>query len=805
MKYVGRIWIGVFLIFGCIMMGGIRAEAETITEGDYQYSELDDGTVAIKKYTGEESQVVIPSELGGKTVTGIGDSAFTFCENITSVTIPSAVTSIGKSAFFLCKSLEKVEFQPESQLKSIDKGAFGTCTQLTDIIIPMGVTTIGNEVFYQCTSLESIKIPASVTNIGDCTFYNCSGLISVEFQSGSELEWIPEGLFWRCTNLKEIELPSGITGIGDCVFSDCGSLESITIPSTVTQIGKSILVRCPGVERIQVAEENGVYSSSGNCIIDKENKRVIAGCKTSVIPEEITIIGEGAFSGCSELTDIEISSKVTTIESNAFSGCAGLTSVSNMSGVTSIGYAAFGGCSSLVEIRIPQGVTSLSERVFCGCSSLKAMKIPSGVTIISTEAFCGCSNLENVEIASDATSLSEHVFDPETSVDDINLQTKPYVSSLPKSALCACPSSLTIYVVPDSTAEKQVAESDYQIGYILSAEKCRVKILSGDEGDNEVEYMGTMDENATEITIPDTVSIKGITYKVTAVGQYAFSGNENIQKVVIGNNVKYIGNGTFSNCSSLKQVVLGDAVESISQDTFDGTPVEENKMSIYVPENLTDVSNVGIENITNIQYITIYVAEGSQAAIYLQQADTVNIVTYIGQQSAQADKKEEQKPEKTTPKPQVGKTYTVKNLKYKVTSSKYVTFTGATKKTIKTLTIPAKVTILGKSFQVTAIQKRALKKYTKLTTVVIGSNVKTIGDEAFMNCSKLKKITIGKNVKTIGKRVFYGDKKLTRIIFKGSKVTKIGKKTLYKVPKKVKITSPNKAVKKYKRLLNAAK
>lgn len=93
MKFAGRIWIAVFLIFGCMMMGGIRAEAETKTDGDYQYSELEGGTVTITKYTGEESQVEIPSKLGEKTVTGIGAQAFSSCDSLTSIIIPPEVFS----------------------------------------------------------------------------------------------------------------------------------------------------------------------------------------------------------------------------------------------------------------------------------------------------------------------------------------------------------------------------------------------------------------------------------------------------------------------------------------------------------------------------------------------------------------------------------------------------------------------------------------------------------------------------------------------------------------------------------------
>jgi hypothetical protein len=159
----------------------------------------------------------------------------------------------------------------------------------------------------------------------------------------------------------------------------------------------------------------------------------------------------------------------------------------------------------------------------------------------------------------------------------------------------------------------------------------------------------------------------------------------------------------------------------------------------------------------------------------------------------------------TKQKPKVGQIYTVKSIRYKVMSGKKVTCVGTSKKTIKKITIPNSVKILGQTFKVTAIGKGAMKGCKKLTTVKIGSNVKIIKDEAFMNCSKLKTITLGKNVKTIGKKVFYKDKRLKHIIFKGAKISKIGKKSLRGLPKKVRITAPRKAKNKYKKLLKAAK
>lgn len=74
--------------------------------------------------------------------TAIGDSAFSYCSGLTSVTIPGSVTSIGSRAFEDCFGLTSVTI-PNS-VTSIGVGAFRPCTSLTSITIPDSMTSIGN-------------------------------------------------------------------------------------------------------------------------------------------------------------------------------------------------------------------------------------------------------------------------------------------------------------------------------------------------------------------------------------------------------------------------------------------------------------------------------------------------------------------------------------------------------------------------------------------------------------------------------------------------------------------------------------
>ena len=165
----------------------------------------------------------------GNRVTTIGQTAFSGCSSLTSVTIPNSVTTIGGYAFSGCTSLTSVTI-PNS-VTTIGEAAFSNCSSLTSVTIPNSVTTIGGWAFSICSSLTSVTIPNSVTTIGDNAFMGCSSLISVTIPNS--VTTIGSEAFSDCTNLQKVNIGNSVKTIGEFAFNKCTNITQISSEAVV--------------------------------------------------------------------------------------------------------------------------------------------------------------------------------------------------------------------------------------------------------------------------------------------------------------------------------------------------------------------------------------------------------------------------------------------------------------------------------------------------------------------------------------------------------------------------------------------
>ncbi len=381
----------------------------TVTDGEATITGCD---------TSVSGEVIIPSTLGGFTVTAIGDSAFHNCTLITSITVPDTVTSIGAYAFSM---YSKLYYDDEMDyiwvLAEIENS-------LVNITLSDNLISIGDFAFAGCNELESITIPDSVANIGEFIFHECYNLtylkipfIGEDLDAPSSLFYLDNTYSWGSVlpSLDELIITKA-TSIGDWAFANCESLTSITIPDSVTSIGERAFKGCFSLEKIN-------------------------------IPDSVTSVGAYAFEGCSSLTSVKLGEGVTSISEGMFYNCSSLTSITIGKNIKSISADAFFGCYSLkgvnvtdigawsevkfdnvganplfyaeklyikgkpaVEVVIPNGTKAINDYAFINCSTIKTVSIPETVTAIGKSAFEYCVSLEHVEIAEGVTEIADYAF-----------------------------------------------------------------------------------------------------------------------------------------------------------------------------------------------------------------------------------------------------------------------------------------------------------------------------------------------------------------------------------------------------------
>lgn len=368
------------IVFGATENNPVSA----IVSGDYAYELIDDNSITIINYGGDEKDLTIPSEIDGKTVKKIGYGAFAECKSIETLVIPDTIVTIGDYAFSQCSQLSEITI-PDSVvalgqyslagcssltsieipngISSISYATFFDCINLTDVVIPEGVKTIGGMVFGNCRALADIDFPTTLTSIGGNAFLNCTGLESITVPEG--VTTLGSGTFQGCLNLSEINLPNTLVGIGQSAFQDCISLESIVIPESVTGIGYAAFSGCSSLTDVN-------------------------------IPSQVTSIRNATFSGCSSLEELTIPSTITSLGENVFSGCVSLKSMVIPDSVTEIGASTFSNCSNLEEVTLSENITRIGASLFRYCDSLETVVIPNGVAAVGDTAFADCMNLRSV-------------------------------------------------------------------------------------------------------------------------------------------------------------------------------------------------------------------------------------------------------------------------------------------------------------------------------------------------------------------------------------------------------------------------
>ena len=388
------------------------------TSFEYEVKEENDEKyVVVKKFNGDETEVVVPDKIDGLPVREIAFMAFYRCAELRSMTIPESVTKMNYSPEG-CKSLAAIHCDSRNRnYKSVDGVLFRKDGKTLvafppafsgEYVIPESVTVVHYHAFEDCAGLTAVTIPNGVTKIREFAFAGCTGLTSVTLPESVTV--IEGNAFGGCTGLTSVVLPQSVKLLGGHAFCGNTGLTHVVIPKGITYLDDSFRF-CSNLASIEIPE--GVKEIGVDALEYSALSHV-------TIPESVQRIRAFAFNHCN-LTQVVLSEGVRAIEQGAFQ-CTKLTSVTIPKGVMRIGNRVFGCCESLTRIEcdpqnpkfqsidgvlfskdgktlvafpggfsgeyvLPEGVTTIYGRAFYGCKGLTGITLPEGLKTIEWSSF----------------------------------------------------------------------------------------------------------------------------------------------------------------------------------------------------------------------------------------------------------------------------------------------------------------------------------------------------------------------------------------------------------------------------------
>lgn len=412
--------------------------------------------------------VVLPANVGPLSVTEIGTEAFVDEEAVTSFAVPDSVSVIGERAFADCDNLEEVTLS--QNLTGTLSGTFAGCDSLESVSVPNGVTALSGT-FEGCTSLSAVKFSPTVTTLSNKAFYGCSTLTELAvpdtvttitdgtnaagtvFPSGITL-YVQEGSealrYAQANNINyvikpqvEYEVKNGsaevsktyfritgeytvpatvningsdysVTSIAANAFAGQDALTVLSIPDTVSSIGAGAFTGCTDPTfAVRANSGTSAYTAlknaNANYIVDDAQSGLAYKKYASETGLEVYGAANGSnLSGALSIGGFDGMS-ATSIADNAFADQVGITSITMADTVTSIGKSAFAGCTGLENTTLSQNVAGTLDSTFTGCASLQNADIPAGVTALKN-TYNGCESLTRVIIPSNVTAIYESTF-----------------------------------------------------------------------------------------------------------------------------------------------------------------------------------------------------------------------------------------------------------------------------------------------------------------------------------------------------------------------------------------------------------
>ncbi len=498
--------------------------------------------------------------------------------SVASIRFPARLTEICDKAFDGAVRITDISFDDGAKLTRIGQYAFNGCTNLRSVTLPSSLETIDNYAFFGDTALNNIefltgdqKVPQKDEN-GKVVENENGEVIYEIIRDSYALTHINDFAFSK-TAFTEFTLPSTVTDLGQSVFANCNKLTRITLSAGLKSFDGAFL-QCKAA--IVLPPENPNYKSEDGVLLSSDGKTIVYFSPTLKnaagqyvteyrIPDGVTTIADGAFSGCKFLTKVTVPNTVTYIGNKAFKNCYDLEEVVFEPGNDTAGlkvgktlkyYASsssdsnaeadalvFGYCESLKKIAFPKRTESVGRFSFYKCDNLEEVTFAEGCKMATMESFMfiDCTKLKTVRLPDELVRLGCYY--------NYVTENGVYVPTTPKE---------------DSTSYGSVFKNCTSLLSVTLP--VTLKFIN----DNSFENCGI-----TDIVIPKNVTVMGnnIFLNCGSLRTVTFAENSMLEYLYYNKTESNRPTGksyTFKGCTALETVILPNTIKSINGGAFTG-------------------------------------------------------------------------------------------------------------------------------------------------------------------------------------------------------------------------------------------
>ncbi len=618
-------------------------------------------------YIGDNTitKVIIP-----EGVTTINEYAFANLTALEEVVLPSTLTRIGVGAFYNCTKLKTINLE---HAKFINEKAFYNCP-IEEANLSSAVA-IGNYAFENC-KLNYIVLPSCAQSLSEGAFYNNEYLTSVTLKA-KKIKIAPYA-FAKCSRLTSININASV--ISAHAFEDCVELNDVTIGQDVAIIGEYAFSNT-AVTNFKLSNKNPYLSlEEGGALILKDTELILAAPgyigASNTITSSAESIASGAFAGNKKVFYLVLNN-VKNIGDYAFANCVNLKTVS-MPNVETIGNYAFYS-TDLTDIGLLNNLKSIGNYAFAN-SDLNTISIKDNV-VIGDYAFAGCQHIDSIVLGNNVT-LGNYAFFNQVTLYTYEVTHNfehytPYAYDVKdKDGNTVKTNSYYKYNFEDgihSSLKTVTAGTGLKVGeaaFFGNGKLHTVTLGAGAEIGNHAFYscLALVNIDFSKIKSIGNYAFSGYStndfflenniwrfayeseydegvyiatsYKMSCfapsftsadltnveyVGTGAFSGNNELNSVILSDSMSRVEKEMFANCKSLTNVVLKDNITEIGDFAFASSGLESINLNNIEKIGEGAFNNTKVNNITFKDDVMI----GDRAFYYSQKLDTIANANHI--------------------------------------------------------------------------------------------------------------------------------------------------------------------------------